>query len=128
MTFTFSADLSTDLALVRFHIGDTDADGYYLTDETITALLTSEGSVGGAVIACIKYIITQLSKPNFKLDWMSVSDMQEARKGYERLLITKAQEFGIKPTSITISTTISTPYRADSGQDSDEDTYDGTTL
>ena len=128
MAFTFDTSLSTDLALVRFHIGDVDADGYYLADETINALITSQGSVGGAVLACIKFIITQLSKPNFKLDWMSVMDMQEARKGYEGLLVKKAQEFGLSPTGITISSTISLPYRADSGQDSDEDVYDGTTL
>lgn len=127
MTFTFATDLSTDLAKVRFHIGDTDSDGYYLADETITALLTSEGSVGGAVLACIKYIISQLSKPNYKLDWMAVSDMQEARKGFEKLLVQKGHEFGISPTGITISSTISQPYRADSDQDSDEWAYDGTT-
>lgn len=128
MAFTFDTSLATDLALVRFHVGDTDTDGYYLADETINALITSQGSVGGATLACIKYIITQLSKPNFKLDWMAVSDMQEARKGYEQLLTKKAQEFGLSPTGITVSGSISMPYRADSGQDSDEDVYDGSSL
>jgi hypothetical protein len=125
VAFTFASNLSTDLAKVRFHIGDTDADGYYLQDETINALITSEGSVGAAAIACIKYIISQLSKPNFKLDWMSVSDMQEARKGYQELLSQKVTEFGLP--RYTASSTISLPYRADSGQDSDEWEYDGTT-
>jgi hypothetical protein len=125
VAFTFASNLSTDLAKVRFHIGDTDADGYYLQDETINALLTTEGSVGAASIACIKYIISQLSKPNFKLDWMSVSDMQEARKGYQELLSQKVTEFGLP--RYTATSTISQPYRADSGQDSDEWEYDGTT-
>ena len=127
MTFTFSADLSTDLALVRFHIGDTDSDGYFLEDATINALLTSQGSVGAASIACIRYIISQLAKPDFKLDWMSVS-MAEARKGYEDLLKRKAQEFGVSATGVSFSSVISQPYRADSLQDSDEDVYDGSSF
>ena len=113
-TFTFDNTLATDLAVVRFHIGDTSSAGNYLWDQTITALLTSEGSVGGAVVACIKYIITQLSSPDFKQDWMSVSN-KEARAGFENLLKVKSQEFGIS-SGATATATISLPYRADSHQ------------
>lgn len=119
MTFTFATDLSTDLALVRFHIGDTNSDGAYLADETITALLTTEGSIGGAVVACIKYIIMQLSSPNFRLDWLTVSN-EQARAGYETLLKVKAQEFGISLSGVTASSTVSLPYRADSYQYTDQ--------
>ena len=115
MTFTFATDLSTDLALVRFHIGDTNSDGAYLADETINALVTSEGSVGGAVIACIKYIITQLSSPNYHLDWLTVSN-HEARQGFEKLLKDKAQEFGINLSGVTATSMIKLPYRRDSYQ------------
>lgn len=116
MTFTFNTSLSTDLAKVRFHIGDTSEDGAYLTDETINALITSEGSVGGAVIACLKYIITQLSVPTFRKDWLSV-DSTAARKGFEDLLKVKAQEFDIAlSTTIITTATIGLPYRADSYQ------------
>ena len=114
MTFTFATDLSTNLALVRFHIGDTNTNGAYLADETINALLTSEGSVGGAVIACLKYIITQLSSSNFKLDWLTVSN-EEARKGFEKILKDKAQEFGVS-LGASASASVSLPYRADSYQ------------
>ena len=114
-TFTFDNSLSTDLAKVRFHVGDTSSAGNYLWDETINALVTSEGSVGGAVIACIKYIITQLSSPDFKQDWLSVSN-KEARAGFEKLLKVKAQELGISLSNVTASATISLPYRADSKQ------------
>ena len=124
-TFTFDNTLSTDLAKVRFHIGDTSSAGNYIWDQTITALLTSEGSVGGAAVACIKYIITQLSSPDFKQDWMSVSNA-EARKGFQELLKIKAQEFGVSLSNATATSTISLPYRADSYQDSDVSTYDGT--
>ena len=135
MTFTFDNTLSTDLAKVRFHCGDTSSDGAYLADETINALVTSEGSVGGAVVACIKYIITQLSSPNFRLDWLTVSN-EQARQGFEKLLKDKAQEFGVSLSNVTATSTISLPYRADSYQhstgtrvddtDSDETSvYDG---
>ena len=122
MTYTFDAELGTDLALVRFHIGDTNENGAYLADETIDALVTSEGSVGGAAIASIKYIITQLSSPNFKLDWLSVSN-EMAREGFEKLLVTKSQEFGVALSGLTASATISLPSRADSFQD--DNVYDG---
>ena len=122
MTFTFASDLSTDLALTRFHIGDTNSNGAYLQDETIEALVTLEGSVGAASIACIKYIISQLSSPDFKQDWMSVSN-EKARMGFEKLLVHKKQEFELGG---TISTSLKLPYRADSYQDSDDSTYDGT--
>ena len=122
MTFTFDASLADDVSLVRFHIGDTGNPGYYLEDETIQYWVTA-GTVGSAVIACIKYIITQLSQPDFKLDWMSVSN-KEARAGFEKLLKDKSLEFGINLSGVTASSTISLTYRADSLQDSSEATYD----
>ena len=73
MTFTWLGTLATDLDKVRFHLGDTSSDGYWLPDETITALVASEGSVGGAVIAGLKYILTQLSRPDFRADWLQVA-------------------------------------------------------
>ena len=113
-TFTFDNTLATDLAKTRFHIGDTSSSGNYLWDETITALIASEGSVGGAVIASIRYIISQLSSPDFKLDWLSVSN-KEARAGFELLLKQKAQELGIS-LGATASAAIKNAYRADSDQ------------
>lgn len=122
MTFSYDITLANDEDLVRFHIGDTNSNGNYLEDETITALVTSEGSVGGAAIASIKYIITQLSSPNFKLDWMSVSN-EQAREGFEKLLVVKAQEFGIALSGMVASAVIGLPSRADSLQD--DNVYDG---
>jgi len=122
MSYTFDASLGTDVSLVRFHIGDNHVEGYFLEDVTIQYFVDA-GTVGSAVIACIKYIITQLSVPNFKLDWMSVSN-EEARKGYETMLKDKAQEFGVNLSGVRATSTISLPYRADSLQDSDEATYD----
>lgn len=123
MTFTYDPALNTNVSLVRFHIGDTNEDGAFLADETINYLVTTY-SVGEAVVRSIQYIITQLSQPDFKLDWLSVSN-KEARAGYEKLLKEKAQEFGIRLSKLTPTSTISQPYRADSYQDSDDAVYDG---
>jgi hypothetical protein len=124
MTFTFAPSLATNLALVRFHIGDTNPDGHYLEDETINYFVTTY-DVATAVIRCIQYIITQLSQPDFRLDWLTVSN-QQAREGYEKLLKSKATELGISLSGVTASSTISLPYRADSYQDSDDSVHDGT--
>ena len=110
MTYTFNNSLSTDVSLVRFHIGDNHDNGHYLEDETIQYFVDN-GSVGSAVIACIKYIITQLSIPNFRKDWLSVTN-EQARAGYETLLKIKQQEFGIS--SATVTSIISHTHRADS--------------
>ena len=123
MAFTYDPALSTNVSLVRFHIGDTNENGAFLADETINYLVTTY-SVGEAVVRSIQYIITQLSQPDFKLDWLSVSN-KEARAGYEKLLKEKAQEFGIRLSKLTPTSTISQPYRADSYQDSDDAVYDG---
>ncbi len=120
MTFTWLGTLATDLDKVRFHLGDTSSDGYWLPDETITALVASEGSVGGAVIAGLKYILTQLSRPDFRADWLQVSNA-EARKGYEMLLSEKRREFGVA----AISATVTHMYRADSLATAEPDYSDG---
>lgn len=124
MTFTFDTSLATDLALVRFHTGDTNQDGHYLEDETITYFVNNY-DMETAVIQCIKYIITQLSTPDFRKDWLSVSN-EQARAGYENLLKSKAIEFGISLSGAVASSTISLPYDADSYQDSSDSVYDGT--
>lgn len=121
MTYRFQTNLSDDVSLVRFHIGDNHEDGHYLEDETIQYFITADG-VGKAVIKCIRYIITQLSQPDFRQDWMNVSNA-EARKGYETLLKEKAQELNVSLTGAVMSSTIANPYRADSYQ-TDAD-YDG---
>jgi len=118
--FNFDSSLTDNVSLVRFHIGDTDEDGYFVDDETIDYWLT-QGTVGSAVIACIKYILSQLARPDFRLDWMSVSGMASAKKGYEDLLFRKETEFGLR--SVIPTSTITSPYRADSLQDTDDTSY-----
>jgi hypothetical protein len=123
MSFTFDPSLSKDLDLVRFHIGDTNPEGFYIHDNTINYFVTNY-SVGEAVIACIKHIITQLSQPNFNLDWMSVSNT-EARKSFEAILKDKRIEFGI-PSAVAVCTK-SLPQRADSYQQDADGLYEAIT-
>jgi hypothetical protein len=119
MSFSFDESLGDDVSLVRFHIGDTSDDGHFLEDETIQYHVDA-GSVEAAAINCLRYIVTQLAQPNFKLDWLSV-DSAEALRAYERLLRLKSQEFGIALLSPV--TTISFPHRADS-HENDDGSYD----
>ena len=118
-TFSYDNTLAADLDLVRFHLGDTNSDGNYLWDEEITAQLALQGSVNDAVIACIRFIITQLSVPDGSQDWNSVSH-QAAAESWKDILKGKAREFGITLSSTVATSTISQPYRADSDQYTDQ--------
>lgn len=118
MSFTFDTTLATDLAKVRFEIGDVNSEGHYLEDETINYFLTNY-SVGQAVVSCIDHIITQLSIPDFKLDWMSVTNGQ-ARAAFENLLKLKSQKYGIGATAIATCKIVHA-HRADSYEYSSEE-------
>ncbi len=114
MAYSFDTSLSEDKDKVRFNIGDTSDDGHYLENETIQALIASEGSVGAASVACVEYIITQLSAPDFKLDWLSVTNAT-ARAGFESLLLRLRQRYGIYNTTTT-AVSATNLFREDSDQ------------
>ena len=118
MSFTFDPSLEDNISLVRFHIGDNHDDGYFVEDETIKYFLEQTDSVGRTVLMMLKYIINQLAEPDFKLDWMSVSNTKAAEMKMN-LLKQKAQEFGISLTGVAVSSVISNPTRADSDQEGD---------
>ena len=59
MSFSFDPTLSDDVSLVRFHIGDTDEEGYFLDDETIQYWVNQD-NVNSAVVSCIRFILSQL--------------------------------------------------------------------
>jgi hypothetical protein len=94
MAFTYTEDLTVARDYVRFHTGDTTESESFLSDAIIASLIADEGTNKKAVIAAIEYIIAKLSKPNFKADWLQV-DNKTAREGYEKLLTTKKQKFGL---------------------------------
>jgi hypothetical protein len=108
-TFTYGFDLTDDIDRVRFETGDTTEGEHYLADELITSLVTTEGSVEAAVLKALKYIIMMLSKPDFKADWLSITNA-EARKGYQAMLAEKKKEYGLG--GITASAVYT--YRVDS--------------
>jgi hypothetical protein len=122
VTFTFDSSLSTDLAKVRFHIGDTTEAGAYLADETINYWVEQDATLGEAIIHCIQYIISQLSTPQFSADGFSISTTN-AIAGYQSMLKQKQQEFGISNTSAKC--VIKHAHRADSYEYSDELNADG---
>lgn len=111
MTFTYTEDLTDDADFVRFHTGDTDSDGYFLSDEIITSLLATETSKQNAVLSGLTYIITQLAQPNFKADWLQV-DNSTALATYRTLLAEKRAAFG----SRRVTGSAVHVYRADSQQ------------
>jgi hypothetical protein len=126
MGYTYDSTLADDVSLVRFHIGDNNERGHYLEDGEITYWLTSNnGSVGASVRACILYIMSRLSQPDFHLDWMSVSNAQ-AREGFRKLLIVKCQEFGLSVSGVLGGTRIATAHRVDSYELNSDGTYNPT--
>lgn len=112
MTFTYTPGTPNDITRVRFSIGDTVEDTAILSDEEITFAVTEQGSWQGAVIACIRFIITKLSEPDFQADWLRVS-ASEARKSWERMLAEKKDEFGL---GRSVSSSAVATYRVDSNQ------------
>jgi len=121
MAFTYDASLTSDVDIVRFRLGDNKSEGYYLEDAEIDYWLANTDSLGEAMVKCIDYIIAQLAQPDFKLDWLTVSN-REALKAWERTRTRIAQEEGVVLGAIP-SASVSTPYRADSDQT--DSTYDG---
>lgn len=120
MTFTFDPDLGDNISLVRFHCGDTSDAGHFVDDATITYLLAdNDNEIGKVVILCIKYILTQLSQPDFSVGWMNVSNAQ-ARDGYENMLVRKAQEFSVSIGGVRQSVTVKNISRSDSYQTSSD--------
>src|SRR5690348_13769606 len=98
MAFTYTEDLTNNINFVRFHTGDVIDGENFLSDGIITSLVTLSGSKQGAVIAGLKHIILRLSQPNFRADWLQV-DNEAARRGYEKMLDDKMNEFGISAIS-----------------------------
>lgn len=112
MTFTYDPELADNISLVRFHVGDNYDSGHFLDDGEITYFLGSDADVEGAVIAGLRYIITQLSLPDFKASWLTISN-GEARKGYQEILKEKAKEFGVSLGGYGVTVAVNNRTRAD---------------
>lgn len=96
MTFSYGYDFAnSDSDRVRFEIGDTDSEGYFLEDEEITGLLAlPDATWQTATLAGIRGIIGKLSRPTFTADWLKV-DNKVALDSFRKLLAEKSREYGI---------------------------------
>lgn len=120
MTFTYTEDLTNSRDFVRFHCGDTDSASSFLSDALIASLIATSGSNEQAVLSGLRYIITKLSTPNFKADWLQV-DNASAVNSYLKMLAEKKTEFGVGGLTISVTNT----YRSDSAQTEESDYTDG---
>jgi hypothetical protein len=94
VTFTFNP-IATDRDRVRFHLGDTDASASKFSDEEIDGVLAEcDGSYRLATLACIRNLIARLSQPDFKADWLQVTN-GAAIASWRKLYAEKADEFGL---------------------------------
>ncbi len=95
MGFSYEMDLvNNPLDRVRFEIGDTDGNGFFLHDAEINSLLSLHSADWQlAALAAIRAIVARLSRPDFKADWLQVSN-KEAIASYRRLLSDKESEYG----------------------------------
>lgn len=109
MAFTYTENLSIPRDFVRFYTGDVIESQSFLSDEIIASLITAEGSQEAAVIAGLQYILTRLSQPDFRADWLEV-DYATARTGYEQALVEMMRKFGVSSLVVDGVNT----YRADS--------------
>lgn len=117
MAFTYTEDLTVARDFVRFHSGDTVEAESLLSDALITSLIAVEGTQQKAVLAAIRYKMMRFSQPDFRADWLQVSN-STAVKSLERLLSEKRTEFGIP----RFTASVTHVYRVDSDQ-TEEPTY-----
>lgn len=96
MTFSYGWDIANnDTDRVRFEVGDTDSEGYFLEDEEIAGLLALPSATWQtATLQGIRGIIGKLSRPAFTADWLKV-DPAVAIKSYRKLLAEKEAEYGL---------------------------------
>jgi hypothetical protein len=75
----------------------------FLEDETIDAILVAfSDNIGLSVVSCARAIAAQLRRPDFKVDWMSVSNQVAAAESYDQMAEDKASEWGVGGQSSTV--------------------------
>lgn len=121
MAFTYTSNpASVAIDYVRWHTGETVAAESMVSDEEITSLIALNGSNNAAVIAVIRYKIIRLSQPDFKADWIQVSN-SAAVKSLQSMLKDKAKELGVA----LIVASVTHVYRADSAATAEPDYSEG---
>ncbi len=59
MAFTY--DITTSRGRVRFNLSDTDSAAYWFEDAEIDQMLTDEGTVNDATVACLRALMASKS-------------------------------------------------------------------
>lgn len=108
MAFTFNFDgtgFAADKDRVRFHVKDYDTTqpNPKWSDELIVAVIADQGSWQKAVIALLTDLLIALSNPDFKADWLEVSNQKAAADSIRLLLAQKKKELGVTTGKITAS-------------------------
>lgn len=111
MAFTY-VPFTTDRDRLRFHLGDTDSSVAKFQDEELDAIILEAGGWQAGVIWCIRNLLAKMQGPDFRADWLQISQLDAARKAYERLLKAKEAEFGLS----NIASGAVHVYRVDSQQ------------
>lgn len=117
MAFTYMQDLTVPRDFVRFYTGDTVEASSLLSDEVIASLIATTGGKETAVIAALRHILTRMSQPDFRADWLQV-DYAAARAGVMTRLADAERQFGLDALTVESITT----YRADSDASEGEST------
>lgn len=120
MTFTYTQDLTVPRDFVRFYSGDTVEASSLLSDEIIASLIATTGGQETAVIAALRHILTRMSQPDFRADWLQV-DYAAARAGVRARLADAERQFGTDALAVESVNT----YRADSATTTSPDFSDG---
>lgn len=127
MAFTYDDTLTTDLAKVRFHLGDTvsgtgpkPGDGNF-TDAELGGLVTMSGSWQRAVYAALMSLASQWRRyPTFRTESGFALNNTDIAKGYHDQAIDWARKYGI-PTAGVSGTTGSAAVTRVDGYSSDID-------
>ncbi len=74
MAFTY--DVTTSRGRVRFNLADTDAGAYVFEDAEIDQMLTTEGDVSGATVACLRTLLADRARraKRFSMQGLSLDD------------------------------------------------------
>lgn len=113
MTATYNPALATDKDTIRFRLGDTDTPNVFLQDEEISAILTANSdNLNVSEVVCLRSIALRMARPDFRVDWLSVSKQVETATWFRQEADRKAKEYGISSAN-TVTTTARDVARTD---------------
>ena len=87
MAFTY--DITTDRGRVRFNLADTSVTAYIFEDAEIDQMLSTEGSVDGATVACLRVLLVDKARraKSFSMQGLSLDDTAQIEAIKEALTV-----------------------------------------